>query len=175
MCIAWKARESLETVISPSAIRNLNTFPSLVKSKVVLLAMMSANGQSKSARNSHFLRRLQAGHWVGGGIRDLPPPSPSPSFQPCFTVWRLKSQYGYITRSNTKSKIFLTSKLKAARCNGQNWGRRSKTSWKTAKRQLNSHFLPRLLKQGSGPGHAERVLRAKITAQMDPSPSLLGA
>ena len=56
--IAWKARESLETVISPAAIRNLNTFPSLVKSKVLLPAMMSTNGQSKRARNFHFLRRL---------------------------------------------------------------------------------------------------------------------
>ena len=100
MCIAWKGRESLETVISPAAIRNLNTFPSLVKSKVLLLAMMLANGQSKRARNSHFLRRHQAGHWRGVGIRNLPPPSPSPSFQPCFTIWCLKSRYGYITRSN---------------------------------------------------------------------------
>ena len=51
------------------------------------------------ARNLHFLRRLQAGHWRGG-IRNLPLPSPSPSLQPCFTVWRLKCRYGYITRSN---------------------------------------------------------------------------
>ena len=36
----------------------------------------------------------------GGGIRNLPPPSPSPSFQSYFTVWRLKCRYGYITRSN---------------------------------------------------------------------------
>ena len=106
MCIAWKAQESLKTVISPAAIRNLNTFPSLVKSKVLLLAIMSANGQSKRVRIFHFLRRPQAGMGGGGegegedGIRNLPPPSPSPSFQPCFTVWRLKSRYGYITRSN---------------------------------------------------------------------------
>ena len=90
----------LETVISPAAICNLNTFPSLVKSKVVLLAIMSANGQSKSARNFHFLRRLQAGQLGGVGIRNLPPPSPTPSFPPCFTVWCLKSRYGYITHSN---------------------------------------------------------------------------
>ena len=74
--------------------------------------------------------------------------------------------------SNTKSKIFLTSlqtsKSLAARCNGQNWGRRSKTSWKTAKRQLN--FLPRPLKKISGPGHGERALGAKNYRANGPLP-----
>ena len=32
---------------------------------------------------------------------------------------------------------------------------------KTAKRQLNSHFLPRPLQQGSGPGYGERAPGAK--------------
>ena len=30
-------------------------------------------------------------------------------------------------------------------------------------------------KQGSGPGHMERALGAKITLRMDPSPTLLGS
>ena len=76
--------------------------------------------------------------------------------------------------SNTKYKIFLTplqtSKSLAARCNGQNWGRRYKTSWKTAKRQLNSHFLPRPLKKRSGPGHEERALGAKSYRANGPLP-----
>ena len=71
--------------------------------------------------------------------------------------------------SNTKYKIFLTplqtSKSLAARCNGQNWGRRSKTSWKSAKRQLNSHFLPRKEKKrtwpwGEGAGGKKKIYRA---------------
>lgn len=34
------------------------------------------------------------------------------------------------------------------------------------RRQLNSHFLPKPLKQGNGPGHGERALEAKITVRM---------
>ena len=34
------------------------------------------------------------------------------------------------------------------------------------RRQLNSHFLPKPLKQGNGPGHGERALGAKITVRM---------
>ena len=46
--------------------------------------------------------------------------------------------------SNTKSKIFFNFLANVqSRCNGQNWGTRYKTSWKTAKRQLNSHFIPK--------------------------------
>ena len=52
---------------------------------------------------------------------------------------------------------------------------RSKTSWKTAKRQLNSHFLPRPLKQRSGLSHGERALGAKkkLPCEWTPSPALL--
>ena len=43
------------------------------------------------------------------------------------------------------------------------------------RRQLNSHFLPKPLKQGNGPGHGERALGAKVIVRMDPSPFLLGS
>ena len=43
------------------------------------------------------------------------------------------------------------------------------------RRQLNSRFLPKPLKQGNGPGHEERALGTKITLRMDPSPSLWGS
>ena len=55
--------------------------------------MMSANGQSERARNFHFSRQA-----IRNGVVSETP-SPSPSFQPRFTVW-WKSQYGYITRTN---------------------------------------------------------------------------
>ena len=92
---------------------------------------MSANGQSKSARNFHFLRRLQAGHWGeggGGGWYQKLTPSFSLTFiQQCFTVRRLKSHYGYITRSNMLQyevydlyNFLANVQSLAARCNGQN-------------------------------------------------------
>ena len=46
----------------------------------------------------------------------------------------------------------------------------SMASEKSVKRQLNSHFLPKPLKQENGPGHGERALEAKITVQKDPPP-----
>ena len=119
MCIAWKAQESLKTVISPAAIRNLNTFPSLVKSKVLLLAIMSANGQSKRVRIFHFLRRPQAGMGGGGGAgggwyqKFTPSLSLSLTFIPTmFYSMAWKVDMGTSPApicSNTKSKIFLTS------------------------------------------------------------------
>ena len=39
--------------------------------------------------------------------------------------------------------------------------------------KLSLHSQP--LKQGSRPDHGDRVLGAKITMQIDPSPSLLGS
>ena len=51
----------------------------------------------------------------------------------------------------------------------------SMASEKSVKRQLNSHFIPKPLKQENGPGHCERALEAKITVRKDPPPSLLGS
>ena len=118
MCIAWKAQESLKTVISPAAIRNLNTFPSLVKSKVLLLAIMSANGQSKRVRIFHFLRRPQAGMGGGGRGRErmvseiypLPLPHLHSNHVLQYGVWKVDMGTSPAPIcSNTKSKIFLTS------------------------------------------------------------------
>ena len=46
----------------------------------------------------------------------------------------------------------------------------SMASEKSVKRQLNSHFIPKPLKQENGPGHCERALEAKITVRKDPPP-----
>ena len=75
-----------------------------------------------------------------------------------FTVWRLKSRYGHITCSNMHQ-----------------YEKEAPKRREIPRRQLNSHFLSKPLKQGNGPGHGERALGAKIIVRMDPSPFLLGS
>ena len=42
------------------------------------------------------------------------------------------------------------------------------------RRQFNSHFLPKPLKRGKGPGHGERALGEKLPCEWTPPPFLLG-
>ena len=84
---------------------------------ISILILSTIKRKMKLCRNFAFLTMLQSVAWLSFfcfrrksknlkfkikliGIRNLPPPSPSPSFQICFIVWRLKSRYGYITRSS---------------------------------------------------------------------------
>ena len=71
--------------------------------------------------------------------------------------------------SSTKSKIFLTSQLTSKVWLLAVMDRTQEDAPKRRerpRRQLNSHFLPKPLKQGNGPGHGERAVGVKITVRM---------
>ena len=91
----------------------------------------------------------------GGGWFQKLTPSLSLTFIPSmFTVWRLKSRYGHITCSNMHQYEEEAPKRR-----------------EIPRRQLNSHFLPKPLKQGNGPGHGERALGEKLSCEWTPPPS----
>ena len=130
------------------------------------------------ARNLHFLRRLQAGHWRGWYQKFTP--SLSFTFIPTMfysmasemSIWlHHPLQYAPI-RSLRYFFNFLASKVWLLAVMDRIEEDALKRH-KRPRRQLNSHFLPKPLEQGDGPGHGEGAGGKKYHAN-GPLPLPLG-
>ena len=119
-------------------------------------------------------------YWGGDGIQNLPPPSHSPPFQPCFTIWHLKSRYGYNTRSNMLCLFSFLANVQslAAHCNGHNGGTKTHKTFQNVMKDLEETVklsLPSQTPWARKRTWGEGAGGKKFTVQMDPFSRLLGS